>query len=835
MNKKITIIFLLLITFVQIWGDESNAPEQELSLADILNMKITTGSFLELDISRSPLSMTIITHEMIKNSGARNMSELIEIYVPGFIYNINKWNGTVWGMRGVINDRNTKIIYLVNGHKMNTQSRDGFQSETVLGMLEDIERVEVLRGPAGIVYGSGAIAGIINVVTRKAEKGKDNIHVSMDTDRSKSIEANIYSTPAEETDIAITAGYRVSEGMPTGKCRIYGHSGWPGAPASSIGGPSDGNLGSTDGNWKVGVNLRVKNINLYGRTTRQKESAGGWFIMDPWPEKQGTDPSLSPRVVDYKTIYWDDPYWKTTESYRNSLRQYLSDNFMLEGKYEHFIGVNNFTIKLGYDLNTTQIANEKRERYFQDYTFVDRVQETFGESRFLLNTMFLLNSIDKLQLATGIEYRRDHCGNDIMGQNMEEMNPNWKVISDVVYNTFTFFTEGFYDLNNWIGFHGGGRIDKHTRATMINPKFALVLHPTYEHSVKFIYQTSSNNGSVDNYEYNRYHFDEKGNIHTEPWISIPQIKPDSTTETVQPAPTLEELHSLKPEKVYSLELAYVGNFLKKISFEPSISWGKVKDLFGWSQELFTVVNVGQYQYINLDLDAKYKTSKFQFGINHTFQRPVFTNPDSEYIKKLMYKIVPDENGNWGYVNGFSSNGDTLWWAHFDLSGETSLNVVKPSITYDGKDFTSLPTNMTKLYLIYTPFKWCSFFTNMRIIWGVPGRKAVLEDPKAVNTDKEKEYNYFGFYGEKEYTGFKNYFMNNVSKKWNAGVNFFLPSGFTVSLYAYNILGIDRHTGDYNKDRYTINTLRLAQMYAIDQRNLYSMDQQALGIAINKQF
>ena len=54
-----------------------------------------------------------------------------------------------WGMRGVVNDRHTKLIYLVNGHKMNAQARDGFQGEVVLGLLNDIERVEVLRGPAG--------------------------------------------------------------------------------------------------------------------------------------------------------------------------------------------------------------------------------------------------------------------------------------------------------------------------------------------------------------------------------------------------------------------------------------------------------------------------------------------------------------------------------------------------------------------------------------------------------------------------------------------------------------------------------------------------------------
>ena len=63
--------------------------------------------------------------QRIENSGARHLSELLEIYVPGFQYMYNKWNGLIWGMRGVANDRNAKSIFLVNGHKLNSQSRDG--------------------------------------------------------------------------------------------------------------------------------------------------------------------------------------------------------------------------------------------------------------------------------------------------------------------------------------------------------------------------------------------------------------------------------------------------------------------------------------------------------------------------------------------------------------------------------------------------------------------------------------------------------------------------------------------------------------------------------------
>lgn len=143
--------------------------ENQLSLNDLLSVQLETGSFLELDLKNSPMSMTLIPKDQINNSGARHLSELLEIYVPGFQYMANKWNGYVWGMRGVTGDKNDKIIVLVNGRKMNMQSFHGFAQEYTLGLLGDIERVEVLRGPAGLVYGSGAIAGVVNIVTKKGE------------------------------------------------------------------------------------------------------------------------------------------------------------------------------------------------------------------------------------------------------------------------------------------------------------------------------------------------------------------------------------------------------------------------------------------------------------------------------------------------------------------------------------------------------------------------------------------------------------------------------------------------------------------------------------------
>ncbi len=65
---------------------------------------------------------------------------------------------------------------------MNHESRDGAMAEISLGLLGDVKRVEVLRGPGGLVYGSGAIAGVINVVTEEYESDETYIEEDSDED-----------------------------------------------------------------------------------------------------------------------------------------------------------------------------------------------------------------------------------------------------------------------------------------------------------------------------------------------------------------------------------------------------------------------------------------------------------------------------------------------------------------------------------------------------------------------------------------------------------------------------------------------------------------------------
>ncbi len=138
----------------------------EMSLEELMNVEVDIGSVTGCKLSLTPVSVTTITRDMIDATPARNIADLIEIYVPGALW-LDHLAPRI-GIRGLVTDRNYKILLLVNGHNMNQKGSQGAATELQNWDLNDIERIEIIRGPGSVTYGPGAIAGVINIITRNA-------------------------------------------------------------------------------------------------------------------------------------------------------------------------------------------------------------------------------------------------------------------------------------------------------------------------------------------------------------------------------------------------------------------------------------------------------------------------------------------------------------------------------------------------------------------------------------------------------------------------------------------------------------------------------------------
>jgi outer membrane cobalamin receptor len=137
------------------------------SLDSLLNTHVSTASKYAQTSAQAPASVTIVTAEEIRQHRYRNLAEILET-VRGF-YVSNDRNYPYLGARGFSRptDYNNRILLLIDGHTLNDQTWGGapFGSELPIN-LEAIERIEIVRGPGSALYGTSAIFGVINIVTR---------------------------------------------------------------------------------------------------------------------------------------------------------------------------------------------------------------------------------------------------------------------------------------------------------------------------------------------------------------------------------------------------------------------------------------------------------------------------------------------------------------------------------------------------------------------------------------------------------------------------------------------------------------------------------------------
>lgn len=145
---------------------------RKMSFEELMEVEIdVSAAITHLVLPETPAAVTVITADDIRHTPARNILDLIEVYVPGAIW-MNYEEGTQIGMRGLIANHNTKYLLRVNGKSMNNKGHFGAMAELEEWDLNDIKQIEIVRGPGSVTYGPGAIAGVINITTHTTSSSK---------------------------------------------------------------------------------------------------------------------------------------------------------------------------------------------------------------------------------------------------------------------------------------------------------------------------------------------------------------------------------------------------------------------------------------------------------------------------------------------------------------------------------------------------------------------------------------------------------------------------------------------------------------------------------------
>jgi iron complex outermembrane recepter protein len=170
------VLLLWLMMTAQLPGAQAMAGDQKqaenlkhLSLQQLGNLEVTTVSKEPQSVQKVPAAVFVITQDDIRRSGATNIPEALRL-APGV--EVARIDADHWSIaiRGFAGQFSKSLLVLIDGRSVYTPLYEGVYWDVQNVMLEDVDRIEVIRGPGGTIWGANAVNGVINIITKSAEQ-----------------------------------------------------------------------------------------------------------------------------------------------------------------------------------------------------------------------------------------------------------------------------------------------------------------------------------------------------------------------------------------------------------------------------------------------------------------------------------------------------------------------------------------------------------------------------------------------------------------------------------------------------------------------------------------
>jgi len=141
---------------------------------------VLSATRLSQPLSDTPVAMTVIDRAMIEASGARTIPDLLRL-VPGMVVGMQTGYNTVASYHGMADRAGRRMQVLIDGRSVYTPSLGGVPWVDLPLALEDVERIEVIRGPNAATYGANAFLGTISITTRHSAVQPDEVKARVGT------------------------------------------------------------------------------------------------------------------------------------------------------------------------------------------------------------------------------------------------------------------------------------------------------------------------------------------------------------------------------------------------------------------------------------------------------------------------------------------------------------------------------------------------------------------------------------------------------------------------------------------------------------------------------
>ena len=141
----------------------------DMTLEELSQIHITSVSRRPEPLAEAPASVYVITRHEIRRSGATSLPEALRLAPNLLVARVNANDYAITTSRGFLTPLGTKLLVMIDGRSIYTPLFAGVTWDAHDVMLEDIDRIEVISGPGATTWGTNAVNGVINIITRSAE------------------------------------------------------------------------------------------------------------------------------------------------------------------------------------------------------------------------------------------------------------------------------------------------------------------------------------------------------------------------------------------------------------------------------------------------------------------------------------------------------------------------------------------------------------------------------------------------------------------------------------------------------------------------------------------
>lgn len=201
MKKVINCTVVTLLLFNSAFGQKDTMSFDKMSLQDLLNVNIVSASKKSELLFNAPLSASVVTKEEMRRAGCTSIMEALRL-VPGMIVREQNNGSYDIHLRGMDNvppnsafdvTSNTTTLVMIDNRPIYSYLKGGTFWETFPIDINDVDKIEVVRGPAAALYGPNAVNGVINILTRQLKK--DGLYIVANTQKG-SYKTNIVNASA---------------------------------------------------------------------------------------------------------------------------------------------------------------------------------------------------------------------------------------------------------------------------------------------------------------------------------------------------------------------------------------------------------------------------------------------------------------------------------------------------------------------------------------------------------------------------------------------------------------------------------------------------------------